>query len=76
MKVKGYLLIQTQMGKAKLVVDALRKLPGIVSVDVVTGSWDAIAVVSGGSIQQLGELVTSRVRKIDGVERTLTSFVI
>jgi DNA-binding Lrp family transcriptional regulator len=76
MNVKGYLLIQTQMGKAKSVVDEVRKLPGILSVDVVTGSWDAIAVVSGESIQQIGEMVTSKVRKINGVERTLTSFVI
>jgi DNA-binding Lrp family transcriptional regulator len=76
MNVKGYLLIQTQMGKAKSVVEEVRKLPGIVTVDIVTGSWDAIAVISGESIQQLGEMVTTTVRNIEGVERTLTSFVL
>ena len=75
-KVKGYLLIQTKMGKANLVAHALRKLPGVVSVDVVAGSWDAIATIAGESIEQLGELVTGKVRNIEGVERTLTSFVL
>lgn len=76
MKVKGYLLIQTQMGKAKAVAEAVSNLPGVITVNVVTGSWDVIATVAGESIAQIGELVTVKVRNIEGVERTLTSFVL
>jgi DNA-binding Lrp family transcriptional regulator len=76
MPVKGYLLIQTKMGKAKQVVDEIRKADGVVSADAVTGSWDAIAIVSGDSIKYIGELVVGKLRKIDGIEKTLTCFVI
>lgn len=76
MPVKGYLLIQTKMGKTKQVVDAIRKLEGITSVDAVTGSWDAISIVTGESIKDIGELIVGRVRKIDGIEKTLTCFVV
>ncbi len=75
-QVRGYLLIQTQMGKAKPVAEAIRKLPGVESVDTVSGSWDAIAMVKGDSIEQIGQLVTGKIRNIEGVQRTLTSFVL
>jgi len=76
MPVKGYLLIQTKMGMTKQVVDAIRKLEEVVSADEVTGSWDAIAIVTGKSIKDIGELVVGRVRKIDGIDKTLTCFVV
>jgi DNA-binding Lrp family transcriptional regulator len=46
------------------------------SADAVTGSWDAIAIVWGDSIKDIGELVVGTLRKIDGIEKTLTCFVI
>ena len=76
MPVKGYLLVQTKMGKAKQVAEAIRKVDGVASADAVTGSWDAIAVVTGGSIKDVGELVVGKLRKIDGIEKTLTCFVV
>jgi DNA-binding Lrp family transcriptional regulator len=76
MPIKGYLLIQTKMGTTKQVVDAIRKVEGVVSADAVTGSWDAIAIVTGESVKNIGELVVGRVRKIDGIEKTLTCFVV
>jgi DNA-binding Lrp family transcriptional regulator len=76
MPIKGYLLIQTKMGTTKQVVDAIRKVEGVVSADAVTGSRDAIAIVTGESVKDIGELVVGRVRKIDGIEKTLTCFVV
>jgi DNA-binding Lrp family transcriptional regulator len=76
MPIKGYLLIQTKTGTTKQVVDAIRKVEGVVSADAVTGSWDAIAIVTGESVKNIGELVVGRVRKIDGIEKTLTCFVV
>ena len=76
MSVKGYLLIQTKMGMTKQVVDAIRRVAGVSSADAVTGSWDAIAIVTGESVKDIGELVVGRVRKIDGIDKTLTCFVV
>lgn len=76
MPVKGYLLIRTNMGMTKQVVEAIRKLDGVVSADAVTGSWDAIAIVNGESVKDIGELIVGRVRKIDGIDKTLTCFVV
>jgi len=42
---KGFVLIETAIGISKEVVDALRKLEGVDSVDSVTGPYDIIAVI-------------------------------
>jgi DNA-binding Lrp family transcriptional regulator len=76
MSVRGYLLIQTKIGEAKQVVDALGKVDGVVSANVVTRSWDAIAIVAGESIKNIGELVMRKVRKIDSIDKALTCFVV
>ena len=44
MAVTAYLLIQTEVGKAAFVVEAIRKIDGVVSADDVTGPYDVIVV--------------------------------
>ena len=49
MTAKAYVLIEAQVGRTKQVAEAIRKLQGVVSVDIVTGPYDAIAVIQGGN---------------------------
>jgi DNA-binding Lrp family transcriptional regulator len=76
MAVKGYLLIEAKLGKADQVIKSADGMEGIVSIDKVSGSWDVIAVVTGESIKDIGELVVGKIRKIEGIEKTLTCFVV
>ena len=72
MTVKGYVLIETWVGKTKEVVEAIRKLQGVISVDAVTGPYDAIAVLQVESLNEIGDLITANVYTIDGVSRIVT----
>ena len=45
---------------------------GVVSVDPVTGPYDAIAIVEGETLTELGEIVTAKVHAISGISRTVT----
>ncbi len=72
MTVKGYVLIETRVGKIKEVVEAIRKLQGVISVDVVTGPYDAIAVLQVESLNEIGDLITAKVYIIDGISRIVT----
>jgi DNA-binding Lrp family transcriptional regulator len=72
MTTKAYVLIETQVGKTKQVVDTIRKLPGVVSVDSVTGPYDAIAIVQGATPKDIGELIVPKVHPIAGISRTVT----
>jgi len=76
MTVKGYVLIETQVGKTKEVVENIRKLEGVVLVDVVTGPYDAIATVQGGTINDIGNLIVAKVHPVAGISRTVTCLVV
>jgi len=72
MTTKAYLLIETAVGKTRDVATALTGLPGIATVDVVTGPYDIIAVVSGEDMTVVGDLVTGHIHTVTGVVRTVT----
>jgi DNA-binding Lrp family transcriptional regulator len=76
MAVKAYLLIQTEVGKAADVVEAIRSLEGVVSADDVTGPHDAIVLVEAGTIDDLGKMVVSKIQAVEGITRTLTCPVV
>ena len=75
MATKGFVLIETAVGRGKVVV-ALRKLEGVDSVDSVTGPYDIIAVIHGETMNDIGDLVTSKIHPIPGISRTVTCLAI
>ena len=72
MTTRAFILIETQVGKTRDVVAALRSLPGVPSADIITGDFDIIALVEAADMVSLADLVTGRVQSIPGVTRTIT----
>ncbi len=72
MATKAYLLVETAVGKTREVANTLRELNGIETVDVVTGPYDIIAVISGDDMSVVGNLVTEGIHTVTGVVRTVT----
>jgi DNA-binding Lrp family transcriptional regulator len=72
MATKAYLLVETSVGKTREVATTLTGLPGIATVDVVTGPYDIIAMISADDISVVGELVTGHIHTVNGVVRTVT----
>ena len=76
MAVKAYVLIPIEVGKTKEVVEVIRGLEGVVSVDVVTGPYDAIATIGGETLNNIGNLVTAKIHPISGISRTVTCLAV
>ena len=76
MATKAFVLIETAVGKTKDVVQALESMPGIGSVDVVTGPYDIIAVIEADDLASVGNMVTSSVHSIGGIQRTVTCLAV
>ena len=72
MAARAYIMIETQGGKARDVATALRSLPGVPSVDIITGDFDIIALVEAQDMASMADLVTGQVQSIPGVTRTIT----
>lgn len=50
----------------------LADVPGVAEVYTVTGEWDFVAIVRVREHDQLAEIVTRRLTKLEGIERTQT----
>ena len=76
MTVAAFVLIQTEMDKAGAVAAEMAALDGVVMADVVTGPYDIIAKAEAETMDELGQLVISRLQMIPGITRTLTNPVV
>ncbi|HUF16374.1 MAG TPA: Lrp/AsnC ligand binding domain-containing protein [Acidimicrobiia bacterium] len=74
--VQAYVLIQTEVGKAAVVAEEVRNIPGVESADDVTGPYDVIVRASSEDVDSLGKLVVARIQAVDGITRTLTCPVV
>jgi DNA-binding Lrp family transcriptional regulator len=75
MAVTGYVLIQTEVGKAARVAEELGTLDGVASAEDVTGPYDVVVRVEADSVDELGRMVVDRIQSVDGVTRTMTCLV-
>lgn len=72
MAAKAFILIETAVGKNKEVVDGIRQLKGVISVDSVTGPYDVITVVEAANLNDIGDIVTRKIHPVPGINRTVT----
>lgn len=72
MATKAFLLVETAVGRTRDVANTLRDLDGIESVDVVTGPYDIIAIITGADMSVVGGIVTEKIHTVVGVVRTVT----
>ena len=74
--VQAYILIQTEVGKARDVAAAIRDISGVVRVDAVTGPYDVVVLTEAQSVDELGRMIVSRIQLVPGITRTLTCSVV
>ena len=48
-------------------------LPGVQEVHIIPGEWDMLVKVKGRDVKQIGLFVIDQLRKIRGIDRTLTT---
>ncbi len=74
--VQAYILIQTEVGRARDVAAQIGDISGVVRVDAVTGPYDVVVLTEAHSVDELGKLVVSKVQLVSGITRTLTCSVV
>ncbi len=74
--VQAYILIQTEVGKARDVATAISQIEGVVRVDAVTGPYDVIVLSQARNVDELGKMIVSQVQAVSGITRTLTCSVV
>ncbi len=74
MAVKAYVLVVTDPGKTRRVVQAMREVPGIVEMHEVMGPYDIVVEIVVENLQEIPPILGEKIRVIEGIEST-TSLV-
>ena len=76
MPIRGYILVETEVGRTQAVGRAMRELrpssAKVLSVDTVTGPFDVIVQLEADDLDLLGKCITADIQSVPGVQRTTT----
>ena len=70
--VTSIVLMNLEHGRIQDVAEQLAALPGISEVYSVAGDYDLVAILRVKEHEQLAEVVTNKLLKMDGIVRTNT----
>jgi len=72
----AYILIESLPGKAIELVNIIKEIKGVKTVNLVTGPYDVIAFVEATDLKALGELIVKKIQSTGFVARTLTCITV
>lgn len=73
--VTAYLLVISESGAERKIVDNLLDVEGVEEVELVYGEYDIIAKIIVDEISQLSDFIIEKVRPIGHIKRTSTLIV-
>jgi len=72
----GYVLMNVELGSEEEVLREVRKVPNVKECHRIYGIYDMIAKVEADSLDTLKQVVTWKIRRLEGVRSTVTTIVI
>ena len=65
-------LVNVKRDAVNETAQALTDMDGVSEVYSVAGEWDLVAIIRARDTEQMAELVTDRMLKLDAIEKTTT----
>ena len=72
----AYVYLRVAPGRIPEVMNRLSTQNGVRRAVTVVGEWDVMALVEGGDLSAIGQLVLSQLHQLEGVRRTYTAPVV
>ena len=73
--ISAYIFIKVAIGKLQDVVEKLREIGCAESIAVTTGEFDIVLRVKVKDLEELYDVTTNKIHKIDGIISTLTHII-
>jgi DNA-binding Lrp family transcriptional regulator len=74
MAIKAYVLVVTDPGQTRKVLEAIKSIPAVMECHEVMGPYDIVAELKVENLTELSPVLSQRLRGIPGIEST-TSLV-
>jgi DNA-binding Lrp family transcriptional regulator len=72
--VVAFVLIQSEVGKTRELVQKIRGISGVAEAYLVAGPYDILVKLQSERFETVAETVTERIQRLEGVRNTLTLF--
>ena len=72
--IQAYIMTNMYPGAYDKALDDIKKIDNIEKISVVTGDYDIVVKVNVKNLEQL-HILTSKLHKVDGVEKTNTQII-
>jgi DNA-binding Lrp family transcriptional regulator len=73
---RAFVLLNADLGYEGLLVDQIKKLPGVNKVYTVYGVYDIMLKVEADSMENLKEFISSKIRRMNGIKSSLTVLIV
>ena len=75
MSVSAFVLIDVTGDHTKSAFKTITRLQGVKELYPITGPYDLIAHIEAETIEEMNDLVLSKIRGVDGITKTNTALV-
>ena len=69
---QAFVLINCELGSENKIIEELKTLSDVKSVQGTFGAYDIIVEIASESVEQIRETITWKIRKIEKIRSTLT----
>ncbi len=69
---KAFIMLNTEMGKERIILEKLRKTPQVNKAHYVYGVYDLVVEVEADTMDALKQSIFKEIRNLEGVRSTLT----
>ncbi|MFH2110733.1 MAG: Lrp/AsnC ligand binding domain-containing protein [Candidatus Bathyarchaeota archaeon] len=73
---KAYVLINAEIGAEADVLKAVSKIPEVKEAYMVYGVYDIITMVEATTMQELKDVISWKIRRLENVRSTITMIVL
>jgi DNA-binding Lrp family transcriptional regulator len=73
---KAFVLINAEVGVESEVLKTVREIPEVKEAHMVYGVYDIIVMVEASTMEELKDVISFKVRRLDRVRSTITMVVI
>jgi DNA-binding Lrp family transcriptional regulator len=73
---KAYVLLSIRTGDVREVLKHLSRIPAVLEANFTFGPYDAVVVLEGADVKEIGLIVAGDIQPIPGVMETLTCLAV
>lgn len=70
--VRALVLLNVNTGNEAIIVEKLKTITEVLDTFITFGDHDIACIIGAKSPKELGQIVTGQIRRIDGVQKTIT----